>query len=689
MNKFKLRLWKDSLLYSRKRKQTTKNIAVAALAILGSTIIAVLIATMFGYNPFDTIKALFSAAFVNEPDKLAFTLSVFALSAFAFSFAFKAGIFNIGISGQMYASGVAVLAFSNAIGNAMPNGLGQVLSLIIAMLVGSAVALLTGALERYFKVDAVVSAIILNWIILLIGFFIIAKFYPGNSELTKMTTSTDIPEHFALNTHNFPGWASSLIIVAIIAVILLVLTKYTVFGHKINATGLSLEGSKYAGYNVGAIKLSTFAISGAISGVLAVVLYTAYVPSIPATILNVVVPVEGFNGIAVGLIAGNNPIGIVVVSAVIGLFQTSSSYLPMDATFSNVIIGLLMLGASLTVVLHKYKPYIFSLKKRYTSCASGAYTEYENRLDSLISKYKSILSVFGNDTSNHGMQKKPIHKRLNIVYGKTLSSDEKDVLATLYLYPNATLEVLQEHVKGCDNLDTVVWKLVTEGYILMTRDEAGVQTYSINMNGRGANKMYTFYKKYNFIEHIVWDYERELATIKNEYHSNVIAEWMLLKLKPGKYVTLKEEEIANRYDSNLTKSASKKRNKIIANNDLIAKSERSSQPDAAYITGLQEKNAVLTSKIEDMVKQSNQAKAKDIEKAKTKLLKPFNVKAQIMDLNSDSITSFVAEDKRLQKINTKAIKLINKDVKCSNSQNELLTHLATYNNEIYKNGGVL
>ena len=58
------------------------------------------------------------------------------------------------------------------------------------------------------------------------------------------------------------------------------------FGHKINSTGLSLEGSKYAGYNVNLIKLATFAISGALSGVLAMILYTARTPNIPATIPN-------------------------------------------------------------------------------------------------------------------------------------------------------------------------------------------------------------------------------------------------------------------------------------------------------------------------------------------------------------------------------------------------------------------
>ncbi len=95
MNKLKLRLFTDSFKYARKRKVASKNVIVATCAILGSTIIAVLIAAMFGYDPFETLGTLFSAGFSTEPAKLAYTLCVFALSAFAFSFCFKAGIFNI------------------------------------------------------------------------------------------------------------------------------------------------------------------------------------------------------------------------------------------------------------------------------------------------------------------------------------------------------------------------------------------------------------------------------------------------------------------------------------------------------------------------------------------------------------------------------------------------------------------
>ncbi len=601
MNKFKLRLFGDSFKYARKRKVATKNIIVATCAILGSTIIAVLIGAMFGYNPFETISTLFSAGFDVEPTKIAYTLSVFALSAFAFSFCFKAGIFNIGISGQMYGAGVAVLAVATAIGDKMPNGLGQIVALIIAMAVGASIALLTGALERYFKVDPVVSAIIINWIVLLIGFFIIGSYYSNKPDnFSQMTASIIIDSHFCLNTEGFPGWAVSLIIVAIVAVIMLVLTKYTVFGHKINSTGLSLEGSRYAGYNVAAIKLSTFAISGAISGILAVVLYTANVPSIPATILNVTVPVEGFNGIAVGLIAGNNPIGIIAVSAIIGLFQTSASYLPMEATFSSVIIGLLMLGAALSVVFVNYKPYQKYLTKKYGMEAGKAYADFENKTDSLISKYKSIYSVYKKDLKNN-----------------------------------------------------------------------------------------THEGKFNSVDEIYKAYINDLTNVKLTYKKESIIEWMTLRLSPEKYVKAAEEKIINDFDTNLTRYNSKQRAKIERNKELIAKNNPNKKTDAFLNEWLEKDNYERTNKISTAILQNTGWKNVEIAKAKKKLLRPFKVETKNINLNASSIKNFMADDARLNNINVKAINMIEKKMSDELNKKELLTLLANYNNEVYKNGGIL
>lgn len=157
-----LNLKKDSLIFSRKRKESTKSIAASALSIFGSIIIACLLATALGFDPITLIAKLFTEGF-KEPIQLIYNMTLYGMGALAFCFAAKAGIFNIGISGQMMAAGTTVLVVTNGLSFfAFPPGIAQLFTLIIAMGVGSLVALLIGALESFLRVNSVVSAIILN-----------------------------------------------------------------------------------------------------------------------------------------------------------------------------------------------------------------------------------------------------------------------------------------------------------------------------------------------------------------------------------------------------------------------------------------------------------------------------------------------------------------------------------------------
>ncbi|SYV95198.1 ABC-type uncharacterized transport system, permease component, partial [Mycoplasmoides gallisepticum] len=91
-----------------------------------------------------------------------------------------------------------------------------------------------------------------------------------------------------------------------------VLLRFTVFGHKLKTTGLSSSSAEYFGYNKNLLQLSSFAISGALAGILGVVVYTGQASqaidfsSVGRFGLSSV-PIEGFNGIAISLIALNNP----------------------------------------------------------------------------------------------------------------------------------------------------------------------------------------------------------------------------------------------------------------------------------------------------------------------------------------------------------------------------------------------
>ena len=385
----------DSLLYSRTRKTTSKTIIVISLSILASILVSVLIATMFGINPIDLIQKLFSEGAI-EWESWIINTSIFALSAFSFIFAKKTGIFNIGISGQMLMSGVVALAIINSIPNEALLGWGPIFLIFLTMLSASIISTSTGLLKVYFNVNEVISSLLLNWVLFFISKFIIGEFFPNDP--TQFSSSVNFNSNALLQAGELGGWLPAIIITLIVGIFIWVIFKFTTFGHKLKSVGHSEEASINFGYNVKLLKLSSFAISGAIAGLLGAVLYTSLNTFIPISITSTAVPLEGFNGVAVGLIATGNPFGTLLVSALLGLFQASSPFLPTTPVFTNVILGFIMVGAAVSVVFFNFKPMSLFLSKKYGNKSKEELENFDNRMDSLISKYKFVqLNIKKND----------------------------------------------------------------------------------------------------------------------------------------------------------------------------------------------------------------------------------------------------------------------------------------------------
>lgn len=389
--KLKAKLAIDGFIYTKSRKSATKNIVSVVIAITLAVIVSVLIAAAVGYDPGQIFRELFTKGFIDW-HKLIFNIVILGVGALAFSFAFRAGVFNIGITGQMLAAGLTVLVVSTALSKFnFPYGSGQVLMTIISIAAGALVASVVAALKVYLKVNEVISSILINWIMFFFVRLIISKFYSDPTQL--LTQSYEIPEAFRLVAPGIGGWLPALIILLILVVGMFVIIKYTVFGHKVISVGSSLTASKYAGYNVNAINIATMAISGAIAGLLGYILYTAgETPSIPESMSVNALPNEGMNGIAIGLIAMSNPIAILPISFIIGLFQTSAPFLPTPASFGNLILGFVILGAAMFMIFVRYKPWLWIKQKLYGFYAPKHYQTFENGMESLVSKYKALIS---------------------------------------------------------------------------------------------------------------------------------------------------------------------------------------------------------------------------------------------------------------------------------------------------------
>lgn len=162
MFKIKTQLIKDTFCYSHKYKSALKTTISIIIAIFVSLLLSVIIGAAAGYNPGKLLANLFTMGF-NDYKSLIVNITVLGIGALSFIFAFKTGLFNIGITGQMMTAGVVCLAISIALKDSnFPNGLSQIFMIVIAIISSTLIGSLISVLKVYLKVNEVISSILLN-----------------------------------------------------------------------------------------------------------------------------------------------------------------------------------------------------------------------------------------------------------------------------------------------------------------------------------------------------------------------------------------------------------------------------------------------------------------------------------------------------------------------------------------------
>ncbi len=609
---FSLLLKKDSVFYSRRRKESSRKFLASVFSIIIALIVALLIATALGYQPWDIFTKLFFIGF-NDPSYLFYKLGTYALAGFAFYFAWKCGIINIGISGQMLAAGTVVVILTQLISknNSIPNwvgfGLGQIFILVIAMSVSSLIAFLVGAMQNYLRINGVVSAILLNWIIYFVSFFVLATYFTDSQPFANSTT---IPNEFRLyDVNNGTGAIIPVVVIClVIALVLFFIFKFTVFGHKVKSIGYSKEASKFAGYNIKKLSIVSFVISGAISGILACICYSSTIPAaIPLSINFDNLPGEGFAGIMISLVGGNNPFGILAVSFLFGLFEASTIALPTDPSFNDVIIGLVMLGSTLSVIIIKWRPFIKLNSYKYDIEYFETQTNFDNSIDSLLSKYKSIYHNAKSSYVKKSYQK--MLKDLKNIYekkqenNKMFLSESINVLEKNFeIKTNLLMKLKNENIYSLkeqwtrreisnviydEKLKSILHKFDSE--INQLNNQLAIEKMSIinefktmvSQNKEDYKELVKIYKiryqenrfqeKLDFKQQqkkIINQYLEDKARIIDTFNFNKIKNLISKKIVTQELIDIKKQKISNKYDTSLTKYLNRLKQKHKGNNNL-------------------------------------------------------------------------------------------------------------------------
>ncbi len=304
-------------------------LAVLTALIVGAFIIAVTdvdTLAVWGEDPaeafrltvsgiFDAYRALFvgSVGSLDAISETLFAATPLILAGLAVAVGFQAGLFNIGVNGQMHIGGMAALwvGFTFAI----PAVFHVPLVLAAAIAGGALWAGLAGFLKARTGAHEVITTIMLNFIALfLVDYLLKSSLFqaPGrNDPISQPANPTSVFVTLFSDYRLNIGF-----VVALIAVALVWWLMYrTTIGFEFRAVGYSPSGGRYAGMNVAWVYISVMAVSGALAGIAGANQIVGLEPyrGISNFAGNI-----GFDAIALALLGRSHPVGVLFAGLLFG-----------------------------------------------------------------------------------------------------------------------------------------------------------------------------------------------------------------------------------------------------------------------------------------------------------------------------------------------------------------------------------
>jgi ABC-type uncharacterized transport system permease subunit len=233
----------------------------------------------------------------------------------AVALGFRAGLFNIGVEGQLYLGGLAAALTGVALA-----GLPAVLLLPLAMLAaaaaGAAWGAIPGVLKARFGAHEVINTIMLNFIAFALASFIGRfVFEPATVRTATIGAGAEIArlDVFLPALHGSPVNLSLLLALLVAAGTNLLLFG-TRLGYELRAVGLNATAAEYGGVSIGRTQVVAMALSGALAGLGGVNFVLGYKHYFELGFS----AGAGFLGIAVALLGRNHPVGVVVAALFFG-----------------------------------------------------------------------------------------------------------------------------------------------------------------------------------------------------------------------------------------------------------------------------------------------------------------------------------------------------------------------------------
>jgi simple sugar transport system permease protein len=339
----------------QKRVSTPRWLEFSAL-LLSLALALLLIAVLFralGVNPITAYQRIFRGAFGSRYGLSETTVKAIPLMlvGVGLSIAFRARVYNIGAEGQLLAGAIC----ASGLALARPDWPRWMLlpgMFAVGFLGGALWALIPALLKVRFRVDEVLSSLMMVYIASELVNYLVYGPWKGASEMgfpytDKFSATAQLPTLFRTRIH-YP----TLILGVVLAVLAFLLIQRTKWGFEIRVTGENPEAARYAGMDYLKTAILVMLLSGGLAGLAGVgeVAGIHHRLRYPQGIS----PGYGFTAIIVTWLARLNPLAVIVTSLLLGGLLVGGDAiqvalgLPVATIYIfNGLILLFVLGANL------------------------------------------------------------------------------------------------------------------------------------------------------------------------------------------------------------------------------------------------------------------------------------------------------------------------------------------------------
>ncbi|MGM0415032.1 MAG: ABC transporter permease [Bacillota bacterium] len=350
------------LIDNLKNLDTLSSLFYSLIAIIIALILGAIFIVVFGYDVKVAFYHLYNGSFGSlysfSQTLIQTTPLIFA--GLAVAIGFKSGLFNIGVEGQLYFGALASAVIGLKLGF-LPIAIALPLTLLAGAIAGGVWGFIPGLLKAKTGAHEVITTIMLNEIAILATTFLTVNYFKVDGPVDQ---TARLPQATRLPPIIPGGQISSGILIAIVILgLTYFLLNKTSLGYDFQTVGHNQKAAEYGGINSNKMIMLAMVISGGVAGLAG---STIVMGNLGRFVTNFS-PGYGFTGIAVAVLARNNPIAVLLAALLFGALEAGGMSMQLFASIPNDLIGVIQ-GL---VILFVAAPGFIKLLARITGRKTG------------------------------------------------------------------------------------------------------------------------------------------------------------------------------------------------------------------------------------------------------------------------------------------------------------------------------